>query len=379
MLLIRRLTLVLVAVFSLAVEPAGRQAADPLPARLSDAAFWKLISDFSEPDGTFLISDNFVSNERGFQHVLPSLATEQQPASTYIGVGPEQNFTYILALKPQIAFIVDIRRQNLVEHLMYKALFELSADRAEFLSRLFSRPRPEGLTHDTSVDAMIAAFSPIGADVEVFQDNLRAIKHRLIVGHGFELTLEDEAAIEKILRAFGRGGNLTYSGAGASSSSIMPTFGDLMRETDRDGVQRSFLATEKSFLYLKEFQGKNLVVPVVGDFAGPVAVRSIGQYVKDHSATVTAFYTSNVEQYLFFDKAVADRFYANVATLPLSMRSVFIRGLIRSPNGDYSPSPLFTPVSRFEVGLFSIRDLVGRFAAGEVQNYNDILMEVTAK
>jgi hypothetical protein len=42
-------------------------------------------------------------------------------------------------VKPKIAFIVDIRRQNLIEHLMYKALFELSADRAEFISRLLSR------------------------------------------------------------------------------------------------------------------------------------------------------------------------------------------------------------------------------------------------
>ena len=72
----------------------------------------------------------------------------------YLGVGPEQNFTYIVALQPKMAFIFDIRRGNMIEHLMYKALFEISTDRADFLSKLFSRPRPAGL--DTRVDAAAA-------------------------------------------------------------------------------------------------------------------------------------------------------------------------------------------------------------------------------
>ena len=56
-------------------------------------------------------------------------------------MGPEQNFTYIAALEALIAFVIDIRRGNLHLQLMYKALFELSADRAEFFSRLFTKPR----------------------------------------------------------------------------------------------------------------------------------------------------------------------------------------------------------------------------------------------
>ena len=63
----------------------------------------------------------------------------------YLGVGPEQNFPYIIALKPGMAIIFDMRRGNLHEHLLYKAMFELSNDRADFLSRLFSRARPAGL------------------------------------------------------------------------------------------------------------------------------------------------------------------------------------------------------------------------------------------
>ena len=50
-------------------------------------------------------------------------------------MGPEQNFTYIAKIRPRIAFIVDIRRQAIIQHLMYKAVFHLSPDRVQFLSR----------------------------------------------------------------------------------------------------------------------------------------------------------------------------------------------------------------------------------------------------
>jgi len=62
----------------------------------------------------------------------------------------------------------------------------------------------------------------------------------------------------------------------------------------------------------------------VGDFAGPTAIRAVADYVFRHGASVTAFYTSNVEQYLFRN-AVAQRFYENAMALPIDERSVFIR------------------------------------------------------
>ena len=370
---IRRNTVVIAAFLVLAFLATSNRGADPLPDRLSDEVFWKLVVELSEPNGYFP-SENFVSNERSFQHVLAELRRDQQPASAYIGVGPEQNFTYILALKPQIAFIVDIRRQNLVEHLMYKAIFELSADRAEFLSRLFARARPPKLDRTSSVDALFEAFDAISSDPQILQDNLRVIKQRLIIDHGFRLSAEDESGLENVLRAFSRGGpSLTYNGPVAGPGGVMPTFEEIMRETDKEGVHRSFLATEEGFLTLKEFQRKNLLIPVVGDFAGPSALRSVGQYLKDHGATVTSFYTSNVEQYLF-QNGVWKGFYGNVSTLPLSAKSVFIRGLIRSAAGELSSSPALPPTSRYETGLFPISDLVMHFADGTIQSYYDILI-----
>src|SRR5215831_4242775 len=142
---------VILATFSLTLVPF--RAAEPLPAKLSDEAFWKAITDFSE-EGGFFRFENFLSNELGFQFVIPGLKDLTKPGGVYLGVGPEQNFTYIVAVAPKIAFITDIRRQNMIELMMYKAIFELAPQRADFLSMLFSRRRPNGIPIKSSVKQM---------------------------------------------------------------------------------------------------------------------------------------------------------------------------------------------------------------------------------
>src|SRR5215510_7102796 len=137
--------------------PGGHSTAAPVPAQLSDEQFWKLATTFSEQDGTFR-SDNLLSNELNLQYVITELLEKAKQGRAYMGVGPEQNFTYIAALKPSMAFIIDIRHGNFDVHLMYKALFELSADRAEFISRLFSRKRPEGLGTESTARELFEAY-----------------------------------------------------------------------------------------------------------------------------------------------------------------------------------------------------------------------------
>ncbi len=118
-----------VSAATLAVQPATKA----LPDKLSDAEYWALIEQLSEPGGNFR-SDNLVSNEIYMQSIIPELQITTKPGRVYLGVGPEQNFTYITALKPRMVFIIDIRRGNLHTQLMYKALFEMSKDRADFVS-----------------------------------------------------------------------------------------------------------------------------------------------------------------------------------------------------------------------------------------------------
>ena len=97
---------VLAAMAALVVCLADRAATRTVPEQISDRAFWQMITAMSENGGSF-VSDNIISNEVEFQRPIPDLLLAK-PGGVY--VGPEQNFTYITALKPSMAFIVDIRR-----------------------------------------------------------------------------------------------------------------------------------------------------------------------------------------------------------------------------------------------------------------------------
>ncbi len=307
-----------------------RAAADTLPQRLSDQEYWKIIEDFSEQDG-FFRSDNLLSNEIWFQTVLAELQQRTKGGgNAYLGVGPEQNFTYIAALKPKIVFITDIRRGNLHEQLMYKALFELSADRADFVSRLFSKKRPEGLSTKSSGAEIMNAYWDVQTSPEAaYRQNVKDIQDLLTKKHALPLSPADLQAIADNVyyNFYWFGPNINYnsstSGNGRGGGNMV-NYADLMSANDGAGVNRSFLGSEENFQVLKDLEERNLIVPIVGNFAGPKALRTVGKYLKDHQATVVAFYLSNVEQYLNQD-GIWPQFCANVASLPLDEHSTFIR------------------------------------------------------
>ena len=302
------------------------RAADTLPARLSDEEFWRMVVDLSEPPGAFQF-ENFVSNEITFQRVIPELKKTVRPHGAYLGVGPEQNFTYIAALEPKIAFIIDIRRQNMLEQLLYKALFELSNDRADFVSRLFSRPRPSGLHKASTADQLFRAFKYYFPDPRLFDRTLKEVERTLTVVHHLPLTMADREAIETIFKTFREGGpSISYAFDGrAPGLNSNHTYAALMTATDEDGVQWSYLATEDHFRRVQEMQRKNLIVPLVGDFAGPKTLLAVGAYLKAHGAKVSVFYASNVEEYIRKPLGNYTRFCSSVASLPVDAASSFIR------------------------------------------------------
>jgi hypothetical protein len=125
---------------------------------------------------------------------------------------------------------------------------------------------------------------------------------------------------------FSIGPDLTYSSTNVYAPAG-PTYTELMTFTDAHGRNWSYLSSEESFRYLKDLQRKNLIVPLVGDFSGPKAIRTVGRYLEDHQAKVSAFYLSNVEMYILASPQWR-RFCLNVASLPIDQSSVFIRFLL---------------------------------------------------
>jgi hypothetical protein len=361
-----RIAIIFIAVLVLIVP--SFLAVDTLPRDLNDQAFWRLISDYSENAGSFRFE--YMSNEQQFQYVIPRLKEDRLSGSVYLGVGPEQNFTYIAAIQPRMAFIVDIRRENMIEHLVYKAVFELSTDRADFLSRLFSRKTPAGLTDKTPVRTLFQAFRGSQPSPELYRKNLQAIKDQLMNVHQLPLSTEDQASIDYVYRVFFEAGNAFSSSSGGFYGGFSASYADLMTATDQPGQARSYLASEENFQIVREMHKKNLIVPIVGDFAGTKALRRVGQYVKDHGSIVGAFYTSNVEQYLFQQDDDWKKFLTNVSTFPLSASSTFIRSS-HFAYGDAQPQSFNR--SRFIQLLSPIAEVTKAFGQGKITSYEDVI------
>jgi hypothetical protein len=330
-----------------------------LPSKLSTSDFWKLSSDISEPGGYFRIVDNYTSNENQIGRIFTLLRQQGKSGGVYIGVGPEQNLTYIAAIKPAMAFIIDIRRQAVMQHLMFKAMIEMSKDRADFISILFAKPRPSGLDAASPVGKIWEAFYQVATDTALAEKNKARVIERLTKIHGFSFTDDETWQLSTVLDAFIQFGPAitTRGGSGRGGGSSSDFAGLTGWSMDDAGVAQSFLSTEEHYQTVKTLHEKNLIVPVSGDFGGPKALRAIGAYVRERGSTVTAFYVSNVEQYLFQDRKDT-AFYENVGTLPISDGSVFIR--------PYAMQRYGVPATLCGIGAF----LKG-VQAGRVMNYNE--------
>src|SRR6266511_1961998 len=266
--------------------------------------FAQLVDRLSERAGYFP-SDNLVSNELSYQHVLGRLEKMDVTGGAYLGVGPDQNFTYIAQIKPRIAFMVDIRRDAMLQHLMFKALFVMSRNRVEYLSNLFARPLPKD--HKKWGDRPIRDF------IDYFDRT------------PLDQRLADRLTTEEIYQAFYTDClEVRYTIRDRPTGRFFPAYRDLLLEKDLEGRHRNYLATEADFQVVKNLQDRNLIIPVTADLSGQQAVKAVGAFLKEINEKVSAFYVSNVEFYLWrYD--TMPKFVENLKALPIDDRSVIIR------------------------------------------------------
>ena len=338
----------------------------------SAASFAALIDRLSEPGGDFG-GDNLISNEQSYLHVMPALDGRGVSGGAYVGVGPDQNFSYIAQVRPAAVFIIDIRRDNLLLHLLFKALFTIAPTRAEYLSRLTGRPPPERLetwkaaTIETLV-AYIDATRPAG---EPALQALRAEVEAEIRRTGVGLSATDLATIAAFHRAFiDRGLSLVFQVRGQPVRDYYPSLRDLLLETDPRGRQLSYLASDAAFDVVRSLELRDLVVPVVGDVSGPKALRAIGGAMRERSLSLSAFYISNVEFYLYRDGGFP-AFVENLKTLPRDDHSTMIRSVF--PSGFPGRPPQNVPGYYSTSLVQPLGAMLTDLAAGKYRSYADLV------
>jgi hypothetical protein len=361
----------------LGVVAAWLLAAGAAPAGQVQRAtsFASRIAQLSEPGGYF-DADNLISNEKSYLQVMSALGDPALAGGAYIGVGPDQNFSYIAQLKPSIAFIVDIRRDNMLLHLLFKALFQLSRTRVEYLSLLCGRPVPRNLDAWRKADVdRVAAYvdgtpAPT-AEVAALRKRVDATIRRF----GVPLSTDDFSTIDRFHRTFIDSGlELKFKTFTYGARSYFPNYRDLLVERDHEGQQSSYLASEDRFQFVRSLERRDLVIPVVGNFIGPHALAAIGRLMTERGVRLSAFYASNVEFYLFADGTFA-KFVDNLSHIPRTDRSLIIRSVFAG--GVASLMPQAVPGYPSASIVHSLNELLEGYAKGGFRNYRE-LTTVTA-
>ena len=352
-------------------ERPATALATPTPA-LPDSAFAALVASLSEPGGYF-DSDNLVSNELSYQHVHGALRRLKVAGGAYIGVGPDQNYTYIARVRPKIAYMIDLRRDNLLQHLLYKSLFDLSRNRVEYLALLLARPVPRDVAgwNRASIGQIVTYLDTVAPRREMF-DSVGALVAKRAATWGIPLVEQDFATMSRIHGRFvGAGLGLQYESLNRPSRRNYPTFRDLILERDLEGNQGNYFATEDDFQFVKSLHARNLIVPVVGNLAGEKALRAIGRDIAARGERVSVLYVSNVEFYLMREGSF-EAFAENAKTLPRNDRSVIIRSYF---NGPYSYGhPQWVPGYFSTQILQTLDTFVAEYTKG---GYSDYLALVT--
>jgi hypothetical protein len=329
------------------------------------------IDALSEPAGYF-DTDNLISNERSYLHVASHLRElGRRGGGVYLGVGPDQNFSYIAHTRPSLAILIDVRRDNLLLHLLFKAIFGEARTRVEYLAMLTGR-QPPAAGIDWSqrpVDALVAYIDAAPRLSDAAATTMRGRMAAVIRGFGVSLSDGDRSTIDRFHRRFIDAGlGLQFNSTGRAPQSDYPTYRDLLLEVDRQGARRNFLASEADFQFVKGLQARHQVIPIVGNLAGPKALASVAKFLSESQLKVSAFYTSNVEFYLFRDGSFP-AFVANLGRLPHDAQSVIVRSVFQAGGAGVTRVPGYNSASITQ----HIDTLLAGYAKGQFRQYLELV------
>jgi hypothetical protein len=328
----------------------------------ASAGLGPLVESMSEAGGYF-DTDNLVSNEASYSLVVDKL----KPArGAYIGVGPEQNFNYIARTRPTWAFIVDVRRDNMIHLLLLTAVLSEAATPADYLAMLFSRD--VDIDADSDLAEAARAVASASSDETDFERNLARVRETLETDFAVELPPADWQRLARFYRTYFLAGlDLSFTSHGRSGWGRYPSYRELALARTPGDRPAHFLASSDDYRFVRELARSGRLVPVVGDFAGDGALRAVGRFLRERNEAVSTFYTSNVEFYLARAGSFDD-WVENVRSLPLAADATFLRAYF-----DYGRRhPQGVPGHRSTMVRQRISTFLELWDRGELRSYWDV-------
>jgi hypothetical protein len=318
-----------------------------------DRRFDQIVRALSEPNAG-PGSDNLMTNEDSFTRICTSIDRQVAPGGVYIGVGPDQNFTYVAHARPALAFIVDYRRRNLLLHLYHQALFALSKDRAAYLSRLTAR-RPKSLpAADATAEALVSAFENAPMDRALLDATAADVTRFL---QPLNLVADAEWADLATIGA-------KLAGPGMSARFLaLPSYPTLGRLAVAGG---HMLASESLYQRVRSRQLSGRIIPLVGDLAGTSAMPALAAWLRAQGLQVAMIYLSDVEFFLLRDGKFA-RFLENLQRIPWAEGALLARSTSRKlEHPERVAGDVGTTVLR------PVQPFLREARAGRIQNVEDL-------
>lgn len=238
--------------------------------------------------------DCFVSSEVGYNEVIARCApSAERPGGAYLGVGPDQNYTYIGALRPALAVILDARLDNLLEHLIFKLAFAEARDPLDYLCLLLGRARATG--PGDGLTARLRAQPLDAAAAAVFSANVRrAFQARWT---------SDErllARVERLLREFVRRQLAVTSVSETCLANLdkIPDFEEVITSTTPEGFNFHYLTDAGRFGVVKALHAEDRIIPLLGNVVSPEGIAAARRVVEGAGLKLSTVYLSNLEEFL---------------------------------------------------------------------------------
>ena len=350
----------------LALSDAAAPAVQPTA---RETTFSRLVRQLSESGG-FFDSDNIISNETSYLHVIDGLRRLRVRGGVYVGVGPDQNFSYILAVRPAIAFMLDIRRDNMFEHLLFKAIFALADNRVEYLCRLFEADPAQRRGGRGAPHRSRPCLSRHHGNRFRFRPRDEARDRRQIASFGVALSAQDLEVIDRYRAQFvAEGLDVRFSSFNRNNRTGYRTFGGSYWSATDPSDSRTISSPRNRTSTSSRSRQRTLSFPWSAmSRVTRRSSRSAG-YARARGEAISVFYISNVEQYLMRD-GLFPQFAENVKRLPRDSKSVFIRSYF----GRFGMNPPLSMPGHLSTSILATMDsFVKEYEAGNIRSYIDLI------
>lgn len=328
--------------------------------------FFELLKWLDEPPTGPSSADNLMTNEDSLASVMDQIRSESPPGTVFLGVGPDQNYTFIATARPIEAYLLDYRKKNQLLHLMHLALIAKSPNRIDYLENYWARRVKVGLIsppnddHSKTTEKLLLLFRRSELDQQFLAQNIGDVMSELLNSQFLDANeIEEVGRIQK--RLAGPGPEARFL-----ALKMYPTIASLISMKTRAGKPGHWLAGDDYYQEVRELCFQQKIYPVVGDWSGQLCLKKLAAHLNSTEKKVGLVYISDVEFFLLRGNRFS-HYIENLARLPLHDEVRIVRTSTREiEHPERIQGSSSTSIVR------PLKQFIERARAGRVRRWEDL-------